>query len=64
LRDGLQARPGVTLGALAVGAFAIGALAIGYLAIGKRALKHARIRRLEIDAPVIRRLERPDGENI
>ena len=48
------------VGVLAVGAVAIGALAIGALAIGRLAIGRSRIRYLEIDELVVRKLRVTD----
>ena len=45
------------IGALAVGAVAFGALAIGALAIKRLVVDRARIRRIDIDDLVVRRLQ-------
>ncbi len=47
---------GVAVLALAVGALAIGALAIGTLAVGRLGVGRARIRSLEIDELIVRRV--------
>ena len=47
---------GHALGAAAIGAAALGAVAIGALAVGRLAVGQARIRRVEIDELVVRRL--------
>jgi hypothetical protein len=44
------------IGTLVIGAIAIGALAIGALAIGRLVIGQTRIRRVEIDDLVVRRL--------
>jgi hypothetical protein len=48
------------IGAVAVGAFAIGALAIGRLAIRRVQLDNAKIRSLEIDNLVVKRIRAAD----
>ena len=47
---------GYALGAAAIGAAALGAVAVGALAVGRLAVGQARIRRVEIDELVVRRL--------
>lgn len=47
---------GHALGAAAIGAAALGAVAVGALAVGRLAVGQARIRRVEIDELVVRRL--------
>jgi hypothetical protein len=47
---------GHALGAAAIGAAALGAVAIGALAVGRLVVGQARIRRVEIDELVVRRL--------
>ena len=57
---GPKAALAVAAGAVALGAVAIGALAIGSLAIGRLAIGRARIRTLEIDHLIIRRISEHD----
>jgi hypothetical protein len=51
-------------GAIAIGALAIGRIAIGRLAMGRLAMGSGRVRRLEIDELVVRRLRVVDGIDI
>jgi hypothetical protein len=48
------------LGALALGAIAVGALAVGALAIGRLTIGRARMRHVEIDELVVRKLRVTD----
>jgi hypothetical protein len=53
---GAKAVGAMAIGAIAIGALSLGALAIGALAIGGLAIGRARIRCVEIDELVVRRL--------
>jgi len=55
--------PGVAAAALALGALAIGALAIGALAVGRLEVGRARLRKLEIDDLVVRKLNIVEANN-
>jgi hypothetical protein len=55
----------LAIGASAIGALSVGALAVGVLAVGRFRLRDGRVKRLEIDELIVRRLtilEGPDTQ--
>ena len=63
-RPAVTASPARAVGALALGALALGALAIGAIARLPMAIGRARVRRLEIDELIVRKLRVTDDLHV